>query len=472
MQKRTRKSESHPTSTSTPSGGCEPPGPEVPPEGLFQQGDSPPVGPAFAPDDSGNGPLMDAALSGQLPGASRPHSPNESPDELLDDFSGDVPVEVGLRPVPSHDMGDGGQPRGSGHDSTVDDGVETVTDCIRVSNVILTDRLRVVEWEDPPDDLECADEEAERIIKQQWTDAAERLRKYRPQKPRNAETLATYYEVIERMVCDEAVIHEYPLARTLSYLLRYLTWLEDNGYEVTEATILSRTNVEAALSELASEYAASTTRSIRACLIDFICCLGGKTTPLGGTVIIPRTDATAPYSDTEIGWLRVWAETLGPSTAFTTGRMSLVLGLGAGGDPGESMNLTTEDIAVTSHGVIVTFPDGRRVTVRREFEELAAETVPLIKPGWVLLPRTRHRTAPLLYQFMNWNADRRAGFLITMRRMRATWVFGHLVEGLPLDVLLASSAMDGTSGLSRYLCHFPTRAPQDISRMLRGEDES
>lgn len=468
MREHTNNHTSHPTSTSTPSGRHNPPGPEVPTERMFDQGDSPPVGPPLPPDDSRDGPLMDAALSGQFPGTPRAHCPNESPDELLTGLGGDVPIEDGLGPVPSHDVSDGRQPGGAGHDSTVEDEVEVAPDSIRVSNVILT---RGIRWEDPPDDLECADEDAERIIKQQWTDASNRLREYRPNKPRNAEMLARHYEVVERLVCDATIAHEYPLARTLSYLLAYIAWLDDNGYPVTEDSILNRTNIEAAAGEFAGEYMPSTVRTIRSCLTRLVWELGGDMKPLGGIWRGKRTDPRSPYSDTEVGWLGVWAETQGPSTALTTARMSLVLGLGAGGEPGESMNVRTSDIAVTSSGVVVTFPKGRKVTVRKEFEDLAIETLPLLSPGWVLMPRTKSRIAPLLYNFMNWNADDRAGFLISMRRMRMTWLIRHLAEGLPLDVLIASADLDGTSGLSRYLPFFPKRSAAEVARLLRGEDK-
>lgn len=197
--------------------------------------------------------------------------------------------------------------------------------------------------------------------------------------------------------------------------------------------------------------------------------------PTSRTPLIPpvgRADPLTPYSPAEVTLLRHWAS--GQATTYRSANATLLLclGLGAGLSLSEMTGIRASDVLTDEDGVVLQIQTGRvrSVPVRRDWEGPLADIArSAIRPSqYVLKPTRKVEFHPnLVSDFVRKSPP---PVPVTPQRMRASWIVGHLVAGVPVPTVVQAAGLETYDSLRRYLPHIPSLDSDETRRMLTRSD--
>jgi integrase len=198
-----------------------------------------------------------------------------------------------------------------------------------------------------------------------------------------------------------------------------------------------------------------------------------------GTVLVPdahpqrlpklaKSPAPAPYSIAEQAALRSWAR--GGRTEYRREQSALLLalGIGAGLQRADVIDLRVKHLIVDQDGVLVNVVGGkhpRAVPVLSDWEEALVDTVNSGRDPdtYLVLPRTKSRLKNLF------NTQNVSGTgAPSTNRMRATWMVALLSAGIPIRALLDAAGFEYLESFDRYTHFLPDPDPVVSRRLLRG----
>lgn len=185
---------------------------------------------------------------------------------------------------------------------------------------------------------------------------------------------------------------------------------------------------------------------------------------------IGRNPASAPYTAAEIARLREWASAQRTPYKRHGSWALLAFGLGAGLRTHEISDLRREDVQETPVGVLVTVRhDARVVPMLAEWENEAVVLAECVKPGALLYraDRDKPRAASLAWD-VGHSFDR-PRFSVSVPRMRATWIVGHLNRRVPLRSLMDAAGVQGLTAFERFIDHLDDVAAVELHDAYRAE---
>lgn len=182
-----------------------------------------------------------------------------------------------------------------------------------------------------------------------------------------------------------------------------------------------------------------------------------------------KSDASRPYTDSEIARLLSWVASQPSSERRTSAGALLALGFGVGLTGREIIGLQMEDITADAVGLVIRVRGDRErfVPVHPAWVGLLEERLSSGASTWAFREGQRGGNVNLVSDFTN-RAPRPSVELQT-RRMRASWVVGHLTRGTPLDVLMAGAGLQSAEALDRFLPFVPARNPSLRRALLQAE---
>jgi len=163
-----------------------------------------------------------------------------------------------------------------------------------------------------------------------------------------------------------------------------------------------------------------------------------------------KADASRPYSDKDISLLRAWGRSMRTDELTSSAGALLALGFGAGLTGSEIIRQRIEDIHVTTFAVRVSGASPRSVPLTGDVwkDLLLVRREVLGGSGWAFRSEQRGGNINLITDFVS-----RTGPQIPLvtRRMRATWLVGHLNAATPLKQLLHIAGLQSAEALDRVL---------------------
>lgn len=168
---------------------------------------------------------------------------------------------------------------------------------------------------------------------------------------------------------------------------------------------------------------------------------------------IPRSDATAPYSPSEVAELVSWATTQGTAARRRNATALLCLGLGAGLATSELLDVQAVDITVNTSSarpearVVVWRARPRVVPVQSNWVRPLAALIHGFEPDAWVFRQGRTGTSP--GQVTDFLTRARSPLDVRPARMRATWLVQRLQQGTSPDELLRISGLKTFAALDK-----------------------
>jgi len=172
---------------------------------------------------------------------------------------------------------------------------------------------------------------------------------------------------------------------------------------------------------------------------------------IGKFKALGKADAVTPYSVAEQASLESWSRAQTSEERRTSAAALLSLGFGAGLTGAEIIRQRLEDISEAGATLIarVAGENERDVPVLQEWDEgLRARLQFMDRQGWAFRTDQRGGNINLITDFVS-----RTGPEVPLqtRRMRATWLVGHLDRRTPLKALLRIAGLQSAEALDRVL---------------------
>ncbi|MGC3995187.1 MAG: hypothetical protein QM779_13910 [Propionicimonas sp.] len=256
----------------------------------------------------------------------------------------------------------------------------------------------------------------------------------------------------------------------LSSLAQYAAWAFGTaGCALTRADIFDHERIAFYTAHVMARNSYSSRIAHRACLLAMADVLVPE--HRRGIRMPPNAnpDASAPYREDQIRMIRAWPQE--QSTPYRRRAASCIVafGLGAGLRTGELGELQPEDVTRDNEGVLVAVrgAHARLVPVLAEYEELCVNLASTTQPGSKVLRAYRAPDNPVYRPGWNVRLDTDTGFPITGRRLRATWIVGHLSRGVAADALRIAAGFDTFTAIDRYLPWVETAPLNDYRTAFR-----
>ncbi|MDQ2729325.1 MAG: hypothetical protein M3Y91_16025 [Actinomycetota bacterium] len=307
------------------------------------------------------------------------------------------------------------------------------------------------------------------VIPTGWIHANSVLREFTPNMPER------YWAVIEDFVraavVDAQPATVYTAAALLSSASGHVLWCwQTAGLALDREILLDRNVIEEFILYGCPTLSPASRGNRRSQLLRMSETLLGPEGSPARLTPLPASDPVRPHSTSELVALRSWANGQTTPTARQDAATLLALGAGAGLAVEDIAWLTAGMVTVDDAGVLLAVP-GRRA---RLVPVLAAWEQPIIEAAAVI-PADRplfrqQRTSPnknFVSSFMTRSAG--VGIKPSVRRLRATWIVGHLAARTPVVPLMAAAGVDSLEALTRYLRFVPGIDPADARRALRGQ---
>lgn len=426
-------------------------GPEVGFEAGFEAGDGGQVSPGGAVEDGGDGRVVYAGHRFRRTKAATVERSAKAEGQQAGDLGGAV-IAGSFGPVGARRSRGGAS--GSGHESTVDGSRPPVV--VPANSAVTAPVQDVGSKQRRADGGERAGEVAKRIVN------------YTPQIP--ADHWAQIETFVRSAVADCYDDTPYSARVLLSVVSTYVYWCwQTAALPLERDLIFSRLRVEEFTVHSARRWSPVTRANHRSQLLRVCEALNG---PDSGCRLspLPKSDPQAPYSATEIGSMRRWAQTQATETRRRDATVLLALGLGAGLAAGEMGLALTDDVHHDEHGVLI-HVGGKRprsVPVRAEWEATLIEAVDTLGPARLLF-RT-NRAGPnrnLVTDFTHKCSPHTPG--VSSQRLRGTWITGHLAARTPVVPLIEAAGVSSLEAITRYLRFLPDVDPVEARAQLRGD---
>lgn len=164
-----------------------------------------------------------------------------------------------------------------------------------------------------------------------------------------------------------------------------------------------------------------------------------------------KADAVTPYTLQEQASLEGWSRAQTSAERRTSAAALLSLGFGAGLTGGEIIRQRLEDITYVEDTIVLNVggDSARVVPVLREWDAgLRSRLQQLDGAGWAFRADQRGGNVNLITDFISRTGPETP---LQTRRMRATWLVGHLERGTPLKTLLRIGGLQSAEALDRIL---------------------
>lgn len=186
-------------------------------------------------------------------------------------------------------------------------------------------------------------------------------------------------------------------------------------------------------------------------------------------VSISAQDVLSPYTATQIVDLLTWVSGMRPLTRRRRASTALTLGLGIGARRRDVAIIRGHDVTRDHSGVHVdvagTSP--RHVTCLARFEDDLWESAQHAGSNLIVAPDRTSLSEARFQQSLNQINDLRPPAPLMLRRLRNTWLIGHLTAGTPLTVLLPAAGLSTASHLEDLLPYVPDADPAVAVAALR-----
>ncbi len=181
-----------------------------------------------------------------------------------------------------------------------------------------------------------------------------------------------------------------------------------------------------------------------------------------------------PYSDAEVIQIKGWARSQTTEVRRNKAHVLLALTMGAGLYTHEVAALRLRDIEIDDQGVIIHVHGGtpRDVPVLAEWEDVLKELVTNVRPvdpdAYAFAPGRTNRKPNLVTAFVA-STNRNKGVEPLTRRMRATWVVGHIKAGVPPQAIAHAAGMVTLRNFDKWLYHYREFETEEYRALLRDE---
>ncbi|RKR76298.1 tyrosine-type recombinase/integrase [Frondihabitans australicus] len=174
---------------------------------------------------------------------------------------------------------------------------------------------------------------------------------------------------------------------------------------------------------------------------------GGSTSDLIRT--FAKSEASKPYDDRELALLRSWSRSMRNDDLTSSTGALLALGFGAGLTGAEIIRQRLEDVSLADGTVRVVGGTEREIPVNGVWLDLLITRCAVTGgTGWAFRTGQRGSNANLITDFV---ARTGPQIPLTTRRMRATWLVGHLNSGTRLKPLLKLAGLRSAEALDAVL---------------------
>jgi hypothetical protein len=454
------KAPRYPLGLSTPdcSGAADHGRPQANAESGLETCDGRNVGPAFAPQDVSDRCVGDARPLTHLPEAERSSHIAQGDGNAPRDLSGDV-VRGDLRPVGDKVAGARSLGRHAPRlrletttplnerrlTSSVPSVIASFTSCVGVSHQ--SPRLKATH------------------------DVNEAIDAFRPSLPGDRwGTIAAFVQDAAR----DAGLQRVDSARNLlTILAQYVDWAHRVcGVELDRSKIFTASRIAEYTATRLPHLERSTAGNYRSRLVKTAEALNpsgvrARMKPL------PPSRGVPPYSAGELKELWVWAYGQ-PRECDRRDAIVLLAGcLGAGLTGREACDLLGRDVHIDEVGVLldVSGVRPRQVPVLAEMaRHFIAAMEDTASDAFVFHPQRKVTAKNTASNFVQRCAP--SGPPLSTQRTRATWLVGHLRNGVPIQAVMKAMGIDDFSAIARYLDHVPDLAADDYRAALGGTRES
>ena len=175
------------------------------------------------------------------------------------------------------------------------------------------------------------------------------------------------------------------------------------------------------------------------------------------------------YTDHEVRVIKDWAR--GQRTALNRNKAAVLLALtlGAGLYSHEVVRLRVRDIQCDDEGVLlhVHGQHEREVPVLAEHEGTLRELVQHVGPDdYAFAPGRTNRKSNVIQNFIK-NTHMDEGLFPNPRRLRATWMVGHLKNGVPAAALTKAAGLTNLRSFERWLYFYPELNKGEYRELMR-----
>ncbi len=183
---------------------------------------------------------------------------------------------------------------------------------------------------------------------------------------------------------------------------------------------------------------------------------------------ISRRKSAPPYTAEEMVLLESDAWTQPTDAKRGTALGFVTLGAGAGLDGRWVTKVRGTDVVATPAGVLVKVsePRARTVPVLKRYEDVVLELADQAGAGFILHRSTEHRnrTNKLAASLAHGHGHP----VLSVPRLRSTWIVEHLHRGTRLPELLAAAGPTRIESIDDLLTYVEALDPTDARRLLRG----
>lgn len=292
---------------------------------------------------------------------------------------------------------------------------------------------------------------------------------YRPR------TVDLYHWIKIREFVIEAVVDSEPrdgdeARRRMSLLAQLVDWVVyDAGFEMTRRTVFDLD----IMSEFLDQQTGWTPK-VRKIFRGKLKTMGRALNPEWPDDLPEETSYTsawnpADYSDKEVRTIRDWAKGQRTALSRNKAQVLLALTLGAGLYSHEVVALRVRDIQIDEEGVLLhvrgTAP--RQVPVLAEHEAILVELVRQVdRDDYAFAPGRTNRKSSVVQCFIS-GTNRDEGIQPNPRRLRATWIVGHLRNGVPPVALCKAAGLTTLRAYERWLYSLPHMTEGEYRQLIR-----
>lgn len=184
--------------------------------------------------------------------------------------------------------------------------------------------------------------------------------------------------------------------------------------------------------------------------------------------------AAEPYSPSELRDILDWAGSQGSETRRSEIATALALSLGAGLRSEEVMVLKVADVEVTECGVLIHTSASRgqgvrTAPVRVEWEAHLIDRVAGRNPEDMVFlnGHDRSRCVSVGQYFHRASGPSRVR-PPNSRRLRNTWIVGHILDGVPIEIIAQTAGLSYLGRFARWIEQAPKPDPSLLFALMRG----
>ncbi len=416
-------------------------GPEVHTEAKFEAGDGHEVGPGVSGQDAADDGHVDVGASGGFSQTDVIGYGSEVGGELSGDFGDRVGADL-IGPVDAELSRAGAS--GATHDTRVSQKGHLV---LVSSNTSPKMSPTEPSWKDHEENIN-------RVIE-----------KYQP-----ANMPRVHWTAIEEVARDfvrrSGPTTYFQAHNHYAAVAYFVEWAWMLGMDLDEETLFTRSTIERYIEEGCPNLIERSKGTRRSVLFTVAGKLLGPNHAARRAKPIKWDSPKAPYTEAEMQEFVFWANSQHTAINRQAAQTALALAAGAGFAPEDIIRVAVSDIKKV-RGLWLVQVDGRRartVAIRDEWVPLLRKgTKGLTKDQLAFLPG---RTCSARDKVSNFITQSSGDNKPELQRLRITWLLRHVVEGVPLQVLIRAFGVKELHSISRYLTHLPELSDTDYLSAL------